>query len=116
MARNTPRISARFFTFAGPACSMPTTTAMPMNRIGNSVPIQNILVRSTSMYSRRAMTSILFMAFPHDADEDLVERRPLDLERAHADLADERGQQLLVARLPAQLDGDPPLRARHAAH
>ena len=92
MARTMTRSAARSFRFIGPMCRTPTTTAMTMIRIGNSVLIQNILVRSTSLYSRRAMTSTLFMAFPHHADEDLVERRHLDLERAHADLADERRQ------------------------
>src|SRR5262249_26259160 len=61
----------------------------------------NALVRTAALYSRRAMITILrsigggLRLGPGDADEDVVQRRPGDLEVAYGGPRHERGQHLL---------------------
>src|SRR5436305_9633204 len=75
------------------------TTMLPPISTGISTrPMRNALVRTAARYSRRAITSVLRMVGPPvgqagslpyvsvgvgDADEDVVQRRPGQLEVAH---------------------------------
>src|SRR5688500_14585074 len=98
------RFSSRFTWLRRRYCAIappPIKTGM-RNRL-----IRNALVLTAALYSRRATMSILCMTIllrlrPRNAYEDIVQRRPCDLEVEHLSALDQRRQGALRVRRGGQ--------------